>query len=204
MDLAGNNLSSPYEWNFTTMDQDLTPPTIIGNSPTGTNVPVAAQIIVNFSEEMNHSSVQSSFFTINATSGSFSWSGNNMTYTPGSNLEYGKTYTVIIGTGAKDIAGNNMDNVSNWQFNTVQDTTPPGIIGNSPTGSNVPINSQITVTFNKSMNTISVESAFSTLPATTGNFSWSGNVMTYTPDANLSFGYILQCDHRKWCHGLGR
>ena len=188
MDLAGNNMSAPYEWNFTTTAPDLTHPTIISNSPTGSNVPVTAKIIVNFSEEMNHSSVESSFFTINGTSGSFTWSGNNMTYTPGSNLEYGKTYTVIIGTGAKDIAGNNMESVFNGPFTTVTDMMPPGIIGNSPTGPNIPINSQITVTFNKSMNTTSVGSAFSTSPATNGSFSWSGNVMTYTPDANLSIG----------------
>ena len=186
MDQAGNNLSAPYEWNFTTTGPDLTQPTVIGNSPTGTNVPVTAKIIVNFSEEMNHSSVESSFFTINATTGSFSWSGNNMTYTPGSNLEYSKTYTVIIGTGAKDMAGNNL-NLSQWQFTTIPDTTLPEITGKTPTGSNIPVTSGITVNFSKAMNHASVESAFSTTPNTTGSFSWSGNNVTYTPYSALNF-----------------
>ena len=192
MDIAGNHMSAQYEWNFTTMDPDVTPPIIIGNSPAGTNVSVAAQIIVNFSEPMNQESVQSSFFTITATTGSFSWNGNNMTYTPLSNLEYGKTYNVIIGPGAKDIAGNNLSELYVWDFTTVPytmapDTTAPEIIGNTPRGSNNPVTSRIIVTFSEAMNHTSVESVFSTSPNITGSFSWSGNNMTYTPDSVLNF-----------------
>ena len=46
----------------------------------------------------------------------------------------------------------------------------------------------ITVNFSQAMNTASVQSAFSTTPASTGNFVWSsGNtVVTYTPSSNLT------------------
>ena len=48
--------------------------------------------------------------------------------------------------------------------------------------------SSITVTFSQAMNTASVQAAFSTTPASTGNFVWSsGNtVATYTPSSNLA------------------
>ena len=111
-----------------------------------------------------------------------------MTYTPVSNLSYNTTYNVTIGTGAKDLSGNNLNNSSEWQFITVPDTTAPEIIGNAPTGSNIPVTSRITVNFSEAMNHTSVESAFSTSPNTTGSFSWIGNNMTYTPGSTLNFG----------------
>ncbi len=48
--------------------------------------------------------------------------------------------------------------------------------------------SSITVTFSQAMNAASVQAAFSTTPASTGNFVWSsGNtVVTYTPSSNLA------------------
>jgi uncharacterized repeat protein (TIGR01451 family) len=48
--------------------------------------------------------------------------------------------------------------------------------------------SSITVNFSQAMNTASVQSAFSTTPASTGNFVWSsGNTtVTYTPSSNLA------------------
>ena len=121
-DLAGNNLSSIFEWNFTTMEQDLASPTVSGNSPTGTGVLKTAQITVNFSEAMNQSSVRSAFSTNPVTTGTFAWTGNNMTYTP-SNLAYNTTYNVTVGTGAVDLAGNNMASPFEWQFKTAAKTT---------------------------------------------------------------------------------
>jgi uncharacterized repeat protein (TIGR01451 family) len=48
--------------------------------------------------------------------------------------------------------------------------------------------SSITMNFSRAMNTASVQSAFSTAPASTGNFVWSGGntVVTYTPSSDLA------------------
>jgi len=67
-----------------------------------------------------------------------------------------------------------------------RDTTPPAIIDKTPTETNVPVNTQIHVTFSEAMSQTSAESAFST-SATTGSFSWNGNIMTYIPDSDLTF-----------------
>lgn len=107
--------------------EKVIPPEVIENSPTGTNVSVEEQITVEFSEAMDKSSVQSSFSTIPETTGDFSWSGNNMTYTP-LNLSYNTVYNVIIGNEAKDLSGTNMVSPYNWQFTT--DLNPANLLSN--------------------------------------------------------------------------
>ena len=92
-------------------------PEVIGKSPTGTNIPVTARINLNFITAMDNASVEAAFSTLPATNGSFAWNGNNMTYTPDSNLAYNQIYNVTVGTGAKDLAGNMLSPYS-WQFTT--------------------------------------------------------------------------------------
>jgi hypothetical protein len=167
---------------------DTTPPTIIGNTPTGTNVPVNTQINITFSEAMNLESAQSVFSTSPATTGRFRWDGNTMIYTLSSNLAYRTSYTVTIGTGARDFAGNGLQSPHSQRFTTASaPDTPPTVIGNTPTGSNVPVTTQITMTFSEAMDQASVQTAFSTSPATKGSFRWDGNTLIYTPSLNLAY-----------------
>jgi len=161
-------------------------PTVKGNAPTGTNVPITAKISVNFSTAMDQGSVNSSFSTIPATTGSFSWIGNTMIYTP-SNLAYNTTYNVIIGIGSKDMTGKMILSAYTWSFNHRERTTSYGH-RTTPNGITEPVTTRLNVTFSKAMNKSSAESAFWTIPATTGSFSWSGNMMIYTPATNLNYG----------------
>ncbi|MCD4815925.1 MAG: DUF1349 domain-containing protein, partial [Methanosarcinales archaeon] len=142
---------------------DNEPPTVTGNEPTGTNVPVTTQINVTFSEAMNQTSAESAFNTSPETTGSFTWNGNIMTYTPDFDLTSDTTYEVTIGTGAEDLAGIPLATAFVWNFTTAaeSDTTAPTVTDNTPTGTDVPVTTVITVTFNESMNTTSVEDAFS-------------------------------------------
>jgi hypothetical protein len=68
----------------------------------------------------------------------------------------------------------------------------PGVVSTVPTNgtANVPVSSTVVVTFNITMNTASVQAAFSMTPSTTGSFSWSlgDTVMTFTPASNLHYG----------------
>jgi len=123
-DLAGNALASLYTWSFTT-EADITPPTVESTVPAdnATGVLVTATISVTFSEAMNEGSAQGAFYTDPATTGAFSWTGNTMTYTPGSDLE-STTYTCTISTAAQDLEGNAMAALHSWDF-TVSDNIPP-------------------------------------------------------------------------------
>lgn len=67
--------------------------------------------IIYFSEEMDKTSVESSFSFIDsynnvAITGEFSWSGSNMIWKPSVSLDSFRDYTLSIGSGSKDSAGN--------------------------------------------------------------------------------------------------
>ena len=105
---------------------DRTPPIVTDHLPTGTDVPVTTTINVTFSEAMNQSSVQNAFTISPTATGSFSWTANTITFMP-SSLTYATTYEVIIGTEAKDLAGNHLQSPYTWSFTTVSpvDIEPP-------------------------------------------------------------------------------
>jgi len=75
---------------------------------------------------MNQSSVQNAFTISPTATGSFSWTANTMTFMP-SSLTYATTYEVIIGTEAKDLAGNHLQSPYTWSFTTASpvDIEPP-------------------------------------------------------------------------------
>ncbi|MCK4756911.1 MAG: Ig-like domain-containing protein, partial [Thermoplasmata archaeon] len=85
------------------------------------------------------------------------------------------------------------------EANTTSDDTPdpepaplsgmaPIVTDNSPTGNQVPSNSLIIITFNKSMNQSSVEASITISPSLGVIFSWNSDntTLTITPSANLS------------------
>ncbi|MEA1894940.1 MAG: cohesin domain-containing protein [Euryarchaeota archaeon] len=110
--------------NVTDGAADTTPPTVIGNLPTGTDVPVATDVTVTFDEAMNQTSAEGAFSITPDVDGAFSWSGNIMTFTPGADLADNTTYDVTISTGAKDLAGNQLAELFTCNFTT--GTVVPG------------------------------------------------------------------------------
>ena len=116
---------------------DTTSPTVIGNTPTGTHVPIDTTIEATFSESMGRPSAQGAFSISPTVSGSFSWGGNTMIFAPDSDLAYDTTYEVTIDTGAMDSAGNHLQSSYNWQFTTTtQPNQPPSIIDIYPDSEN--------------------------------------------------------------------
>lgn len=104
-----------------TIGADTTPPTIISKSPTGINVSITSTITITFDEPMDTTSVQNSITISPAiTISGYSWNADNttLTITPSGNLSHNTTYNVTVGTGAKDIAGNNLVSAYSWEFTT--------------------------------------------------------------------------------------
>jgi hypothetical protein len=104
---------------------DFTPPTIIAVSPLdgSKNVEVTVVISVTFSEEMDRTKTQNSFSLMldNAdVEGSTHWSpdGEMLTFTPTDHLREGKTYRIVVGTGAEDIMGVNLAAQGVFSFKT--------------------------------------------------------------------------------------
>ncbi len=109
------------QWTWTINDIVPTNPTVIDNSPKGDNIPVDSQITVTFSQDMDKQSVESNF-SISPTisgSGSFSWNQNIVTFIPNEVLTHSTTYTVTVGTGAKDKDGNSLQSAFVWSFTTL-------------------------------------------------------------------------------------
>ena len=113
---------SASENQYVTPDNNA--PTISSPSSSGaTDVSVSADITVPFSEAMDSSTINSTNITVvdgsgNAVSGVWSYSGITATFNPSSDLSYSTTYTVTVGTGVKDRAGNALGSASSWGFTT--------------------------------------------------------------------------------------
>jgi hypothetical protein len=130
-DAAGNPAS--LSWTFTV---DATDPSVQGVVPDNgaSGVAIDGTVQVTFSEPMSTSTVENAF-SLNGGSaviGTFAWNSDNsvMTFTPTSALAYGTTYTVSIGVGASDPAGNTIHAFSSSFTTTVApDITPPSISG---------------------------------------------------------------------------
>lgn len=71
---------------------------VTGFSPSGSGVGVGAVISVSFDQPVNQASAQAAFSLTPATPGSFTWSGNTMTFHP-SGLGYQVTYQVGLAAG---------------------------------------------------------------------------------------------------------
>lgn len=103
---------------FKTTDIDTQPPEILEIFPENESiddkyVSKDQSFIIYFSEEMDKISVESSFSFIDsyhnvAITGEFSWSGSNMIWKPSVSLDSFRNYTLYIGSGSKDLAGNQL------------------------------------------------------------------------------------------------
>jgi hypothetical protein len=99
---------------------------------------VSADITVPFSEAMDSSTINSTNITVidgsgNPVNGVWSYSGTTATFNPSSDLSYSTTYTVTVGTGVKDSAGNNLASASSWNFTTTASWVGTQQIGTSST-----------------------------------------------------------------------
>jgi hypothetical protein len=128
-DLAGNTLAQDYSWSFTTAKADTTAPSVSSVTPTGTGVARGTNATATFSERMDPTTITTSTFKLFRCSSttstdcatqitnvgvSLSTNGLKATLNPyptfPTNLLASRTkYKVVVTTGAKDEAGNPLD-----------------------------------------------------------------------------------------------
>lgn len=70
-----------------------------GLDPTKTN------IVVEFNQKVKHASAQQKFSLSPSESGTFSWSGNKMTYAVAGKLNYSSSYEITVAPGVKTVNG---------------------------------------------------------------------------------------------------
>jgi len=127
-DARGNSMVADYEWGFVSdANPDTTPPRVISTSPANEADGIATEnieLLVTFSESIDPNSVNSSTFilmdssqnpvngTIRVTSG-----GNTVAFLAPI-LANSMSYTAIVTTGIKDLAGNPVAAGYSWTFTT--------------------------------------------------------------------------------------
>jgi hypothetical protein len=108
---------------------DTIAPLISTVSPSdgATGLATTSSVTAVFSEPMDRASVQSAFSLIRASdgapiSGSFSWSGDAMTFRP-TGLAGGTSYAARVRVGALDARGNSLPSDRTWTFQTLTSVT---------------------------------------------------------------------------------
>ena len=194
-DLTANALEVNYIWTFTTAD--VTPPTVISTVPIdrSNRVLVESNVTALFSEVMDSLTVTSSTMMIKqgvvSIAGVVSYSGVTATFDPTNALASATTYTAVITTRAKDVAGNALESNYVWTFTTA-DIVPPTVISTVPIDSSyrVSVESSITGLFSEIMDSLTITSATMVLRqggvSIAGVVSYSGVTATFDPTNTLA------------------
>jgi hypothetical protein len=117
-----------------------------------------------------------------------------MTFTPSTALSAGTWFRVEVEASAKDdsVPGNFLESGYSWQFETeTGDITPPTVIATQPDNNAVDISVDLrflNITFNESMNQLSVVSGLSITPWVPYETSWSNNSLILTLHEPLEYG----------------
>ena len=193
MDAIGNPTNDTYEFSFRTVPgitPEDQPPYIIDRYPTGEKIVEVdtKYLFIAFNEPVDTSSVEKRFYLYPPTTGSFEWKNNNQTmyYKFDTNLLYNITYTMKLWPGLKDLEGNPTTDLYEFIFKTEPGVSPFEALEYSPTGTEVPLDTDIQIIFNKYANQSSVENAFVIDPDASGNFSWNETTFIFKPGANLT------------------
>lgn len=193
-DLSGNATSADTSWFFTTgMAPDTTLPLLLGRQPEGEGASVRSLISVTFSEPIKPETLSGNFTVSSSNgtlSGQISYDARTLKafFNPSvPRLEYSTTYTVLLKSGIKDLAGNGLADIS-WTFTTID---PPRVTEIFPDGQGVATDPPppIRVTFSREMKEGSInQSSFFVFrgdPATggrvAGSISYANAVATFIP-----------------------
>jgi hypothetical protein len=197
-DTLGTTLASDYLLNFTT--GAVTAPAISTTTPSAGafDVAVNQQIKISFSKTMDKAKTQAAVSVNPSATSVFSWQDNDTTVviSLGSSLSYDTSYQITVGTGATDKFGLSLAENYLLGFKTV---ARPSVLTSKcypvVDSTGIPPQAVIKVEFSKAMNKTSAETAFSLKQGVTaigGSFSWSGNIMSFTPASSLAYGTLHQ------------
>jgi RHS repeat-associated protein len=209
-DLAGNSLPGTSPITFTTGATTSTnAPQVIGVSPANgtTAVPINAQVVVQFNEPVDASSIGGVSLagtrgTVNASK-TLSNGNQRLILVPAVPLSSGTTYTVTV-AGVQDMSGNVLASPVTASFTTgsTADLTPARVVTVSPASNatGVAATAAVTVTFSKNIDPLTVTTGtMQLIPTSTsipvaGTVSSNGGSATFTPNQPLDLltQYYLQ------------
>jgi hypothetical protein len=179
---TGVALGTPFSWTFTTNNV----PAVASWQPKST---AALNTVVRlcFNQPMNTALTQGAFSlkvagTSTPLAGAFSWSGNELSFTPSARLVPDTTYRASITTAAQSSGGVALGAPFSWDFRT---NHGPSVCLNQPQGTSAgaswPV---IRVAFDQPMDKALTQAAFLLAPNGTttpvpGYFAWTDTEMKY-------------------------
>jgi hypothetical protein len=196
-DIMGNALQADYVWTFST-GSTITP-MVVTTDPinNATNVFLNKIVAVNFNMAMNHSTINTSNFTLKqgttAVAGTVSYIGTSAYFTPDTALAINTIYTAVITKGVKNLEGTPLTNDYTWTF-TTGSTTAPKVITTDPAdnATGVALNKTITANFSIAMDPLTINTNTFTLKNGTtvvpGVVTYSGTTLSFNPTSDLAVG----------------
>ena len=155
---------------------------------------ITTSIEIAFSELVDTSSAAEAVTLDPPVEGAVSWIGSTMIFTPDDPLELETTYTLSIGDGVRDLAGNAMSQLpAPFEFGTAG---RPGLAGSNPADGDeeVPLVEPIALTFTTLMDTASVEAELRLEPRFPHDLRWSGELLEIVPSQPLQPGQEYEVD----------
>ena len=205
-DISGKPLSEDYVWTFSTGEGDFEAPIVTSTEPLdgSVDVPLFKSISASFSDNMDHSTITTSTFTLfdaaaSNVDGSVSISSlgsiDVATFTPDNPLQPTSLYTATIIAGVTDLAGNALLNDYTWSFTTMPpDTTPPAVGGVDPIDGEtcVALYKTVSVTFDEEMDASTLNTSTFLLTdlnnnPVSGQISNSSTTSTFDPYNALAY-----------------
>jgi len=193
-DTSQNTLEQDYSWSF----ESTRHPSVSEATPTlgSERIALRPEIKVAFSEKIESSSINTDTFFISDNDsnveGRITYSDSTAIFIPTNDLLEWTTYTVIVTTGVKDLAGNQMEEEFTSTFKTTDKTAPEVSsisLDNNTTG--VALDATIAIVFNDDMDTKTMRSAIMLIQdgnIVDGSVIYDNKIATFTPDQDLIEG----------------
>lgn len=201
----GVSLQPEYLVHFVYGAQTAGQPKVISTFPedNAQSAPLDLTIEVRFDRTMDLVQTEKAFRISPAADGEFTWADGNRTlqFTPRHALNSGSSYSVTIGTGAKDSEGATLAAAVSFGFRAGTDFVAPEVLGVYETGnltalvedySGVGKDATFTIEFSEAMRYAAAQSAVSLQRLSTGGladgeFEWDATfrILKFSPSAAL-------------------
>ncbi len=188
VDVNGSAFSGSLVITFSTVP--LAPLVLVSSTPANndTSVAVTTPIALNFNSNVDPSSVNSSNITLGNETLGFTTNATQVVVQPSISLQPATQYTLSL-TNLADINGGLLEGVVNLTFTTGSITANTFDLNNSLPANgavDVPVNSDVILTFNANIDANSVNSTNVSIVGVTSTLTTSGNQITINPDLDLA------------------
>jgi uncharacterized protein YkwD len=163
---------------------------------TADNASSRTEIHIGFSAAMNHADVEDAFLMSPAVSGTFSWEGSTLVFTPGERLDPGARYAISI-AGAHDLQGNPLGGDTSFSLST---TPAARVVKVAPANGATGVSAgSVQVWFSAPVDTDATQAAFAVVDVSRGStvagaVSWNddGTGLTFKPSSALAAGHRFE------------